>query len=158
MKKSVLILLTFVPIVAGYIVNLSMTLPVIGPIVFYILPLLISVFWFYLGRQYAKRTWKTIPALLIGNATGVISLFVYLCQYLLETDETRNLALTAVAQMFSDSAPIYLLARVATLFESQPNYIGRTSMVALNIISILYMIVVFVFGFIWGRKKKKCNV
>ena len=124
MKKSVLILLTFVPIVVGYIINLSILWPAIGLIIFYILPLATSVFWFYLGRLYAGSTWKTIPALLIGNATGVISLLVYLWQYLLETDETMNLALAAASQMFSNSAPIYLLARFAILFESQPNYIG----------------------------------
>lgn len=155
MKKSVLILLTFVPIVVGYIINLSILWPVIGLIIFYILPLATSIFWFYLGRLYAESTWKTIPALLIGNATGVISLLVYLWQYLLETDETMNLALVAASQMFSDSAPIYLLARFAILFESQPNYIGRASMVALNVISVMYMIVIFVLGFIWGRKTKK---
>lgn len=80
------------------------------------------------------------------------------CLNILETDETMNLALAAASQMFSNSAPIYLLARFAILFESQPNYIGRASMVALNVISVMYMIVIFVLGFIWGRKTKRCNV
>lgn len=155
MKKSVLILLTFIPIVVGYIINFSVRLPVIGPILFYILPLLTSVFWFYVGRLYANSTLKTLPALFLGNAVGIISLSVYLCQYFLETDQTRNLALIAAAQMFSDSAPTYLLAKFAILFESQPNYIGRASMVALNVISILYMILIFVLGFIWGKKIKR---
>lgn len=154
MKKSILVLLTFVPIGVGYIVNFSIAPPVVGMLIFYILPLLTSVFWFYLGKRYADSTWKTIPALLIGNATGIISLLVYLWQSLLETDQTRNVALTAASQMFSDSAPVYLLARFAILFESQPNYIGSTAMVALNVISFMYMIVIFVLGFLLGRKLK----
>lgn len=154
-KKSVLILLTFVPIAVGYIVNVSITLPVIGMVVFYILPLLTTVFWFYLGKLYADSAWKTLPALLFGHATGVLSLLIYLWQYLLETDETRNLALAFVSQMFSNSAPVYFLARIAILFETQPNSIGRTSVVALNVLSIIYMNMVFLFGFIWGRKIKK---
>ena len=67
MKKCVLVLLTFVPFIVGHIVNRSISIPVIGSIVFYVLPLLTTAFWFYLGRQYARSTWKTIPALLIGK-------------------------------------------------------------------------------------------
>lgn len=151
MKKSVLAVLTFVPFIVGYIINTSIRLPVIGMIIFYVLPLLATVFWFYLGRQYARSTWKTIPALFVGNATGIVSLSIYLWQYFLKTDETRNLALMSVSQMFSDAAPTYLLGRIAILFESQPNYVGSTSMAALNVISFIYMAVVFLIGFTWER-------
>lgn len=154
MKKCVLVLLTFVPFIVGHIVNLSISIPVIGSIVFYVLPLLTTAFWFYLGRQYARSTWKTIPALLIGNATGIISLLIYLWQRLLETDETVNLMLIGIAQMYSDAAPTFLLARLAVLFETQPNYIGKASMTALNVISFAYMIAVFLIGFIWEKKTK----
>lgn len=155
MKKSILVLLTFVPFIVGYIINISIRLPMIGMIIFYVLPLLTTVFWFYLGRQYARNTWKTIPALFVGNATGVVSLLIYLWQYLFKTEETRNMTLMSVSQMFSDATPTYLLGRVAILFENEPNYIGSTSMVALNVISFVYMIVVFLFGFILEKKTKK---
>lgn len=156
MKKSVLVLLTFVPFIVGHIINISIRIPVIGMIIFYVLPLLTTVFWFYLGRQYARSTWKIIPALFIGNATGVVSLLIYLWQYLFKTDETRNVVLMSVAQMFSDATPTYLLGRIAILFETQPNYIASsTFMVALNVISFVYMVVVFLFGFIWEKKTKK---
>jgi len=97
---------------------------------FYALPLLTTVFWFYFGRQYARSTWKTVPAILIGNATGILSLLVYLWQFLLKTDETRKLALAAASQMFSASVPTYLLGRLAILFETKQNFIGRASLVA----------------------------
>jgi len=155
MKKSVLILLTFVPIIVGYIVNFTIRIPVIGMVIFYVLPLLTTVFWFYLGRQYARSTWKTVPAILVGNATGVISLLNYLWQFLLKTDETRNLTLSGASQMFSASAPTYLLGRFAILFEEQPNYTGRASMVALQVISVVYMIVVFCIAVFWEKKKQK---
>ena len=156
MKKSVLVLLTFVPFIVGHIINISIRIPVIGMIIFYVLPLLTTVFWFYLGRQYARSTWKIILELFIGNATGVVSLLIYLWQYLFKTDETRNVVLMSVAQMFSDATPTYLLGRIAILFETQPNYIASsTFMVALNVISFVYMVVVFLFGFIWEKKTKK---
>ena len=46
MKKSILVLLTFVPIGVGYIVNFSIALPVVGMLLFYILPLLTPYFGF----------------------------------------------------------------------------------------------------------------
>ena len=155
MKKSVLILLTFIPIIVGYIVNFTIRIPVIGMMIFYALPLLTTLFWFYLGRQYARSLWKTVPAILIGNATGVVSLLVYLWQFLLETDETRNLTLAGASQMFSASAPTYLLARLAIFFEEQSNYTGRTSMVALQVVSVVYMIMVFCMAVFWEKKKQK---
>lgn len=83
-------------------------------------------------------------------------MLIYLWQYLFKTDETRNVVLMSVAQMFSDATPTYLLGRIAILFETQPNYIASsTFMVALNVISFVYMVVVFLFGFIWEKKTKK---
>lgn len=143
MKKSVLVLLTFVPVIVGYLVNILIMVPVIGMIGFYLLPLLTTVFWFYLGKQYARSTWKTIPAILIGHAAGICSLLIYLWQLLLETGETRNMAMFGFSQMFAASTPMYLFGWLARLFESQPNYAGRTTLVALQVISLVYMMVVF---------------
>lgn len=154
MKKSVLVLLTFLPFIIGYIINISIRLPVFGVIIFQVLPLLMTIFWFYLGGRYARSTWKTIPALFIGNATGIVSLLIYLWQYLFKTGETMNMALMSISQMFSNAAPAWLLARVAILFETQPNYVGASSKVALNVISFVYMMAIFSFGFIWGKKTR----
>lgn len=153
MKKRTLVLLTFVPIIAGYIINLTVLLPGIGTLIYYVLPLLMTVFWFWLGRQFAHTTWKTIPAILIGNATGIVSIPVYLWQFLLETGETRNMTLAGLSQMFSASAPGYLLARIAVLFESDPNTLGQASFVALNVISVVYMIAVFSVAILWEKIK-----
>lgn len=158
MKKICLVLLTFVPCLVGYLVNISIRLPVIGSIIFYVLPLLTTVFWFYLGRQYALITWKTVPALLIGNATGVISLLIYLWQFFLKTEATINLTLASISQMFSAAAPTYLLAKIAVLFETQPNYVGKKSMAALQVLAVGYMMAVFCFGFLSGKKAKKYSI
>ena len=153
MKKIVLFLLTLVPVVVGYIVNVLIMVPVIGMAGFYLLPLFTTAFWIYLGKQYARR-WKTVPALLIAHAVGFCSLLVYLWQFLLETDETRNLTLAAFSQMFSASTPLYLFGGIARLVESQPNYIGRASMVAMQVIALIYMIIVFCIGIYLEKRKK----
>ena len=55
--------------------------------------------------------------------------------------------------MFSASVPLYLLGGIARLFESQPDYIGRASMVALQVLALVYMMIVFVVGFLHKKNK-----
>lgn len=154
MKKSVLLLLSFVPVVVGWLVNILIMVPVIGMVGFYLLPLLTTVFWFFLGKQYAHK-WKAVPAVLIAHTVGFCSLLIYLWQFLFETDVTRNLTLAAFSQMFSASTPSYLIGKIAVFFESQPNYAGRASMVAMQVIGLVYMVIVFSAGMYWEKKRTK---
>lgn len=80
MKKSTLVLLTLVPVAVGLVVNFTLRLPVIGSLLFFLLPLATTVFWFYLGGRYARIGWNVLCSLLIGNATGLLSLVVYVWQ------------------------------------------------------------------------------
>ena len=153
MKKSVLILLTLVPVIVGYLVNVLIVVPIIGTAGFYLLPLCTTAFWVYLGKQYARK-WKTLPAVLIAHIVGVCSLLVYLWQFLLETDETRNMTLAAFSQMFSTATPLYLFGGIARLVESQPNYAGRATMVAMQVIALIYMMIVFCIGIYMEKRKK----
>lgn len=52
-------------------------------------------------------------AVLIAHAVGFCSLLVTLWQFLLETDETRNMTLAVFSQMFSVSTPLYLFGGIA---------------------------------------------
>lgn len=159
MKKRTLVLLTFVPVLAGYIRNLTILLPGIGALLYYTVPLLTTVFWFWLGMQFAHAAWKTVPAILIGNATGVVSILVYLWQCLLTNDETRNMGLMGVSQLFGSAAPSFWLGGIALRFESAPNTIGMASAVALQVLSVLYMIAVFLLGFLWEKvRTRKASV
>ena len=153
MKKSVLIFVTLVPVIVGYLVNVLIMVPVIGMAGFYLLPLLTTAFWFYLGKQFARK-WKPVPAVLIAHTAGICSLLVYLWQFLLETDETRSLTLAGFSQMFSASTPLYLFGRIARLVERQPNYAGRATMVAMQVIALVYMTIVFCIGIYWEKKRK----
>lgn len=152
MKKNVLISLSLVPVIVGYLVNALIMVPVLGMACFYLLPLLTTAFWFYLGKQYAAR-WKFVPAVLIAHIVGVCSLLTYLWQFLLETDETRNPALAGFSQLFSASTPLYLFGWLARLAESQPNHIGSATMTAMQVIALIYMVIVFCIGFYLGKKE-----
>ena len=95
---------------------------------------------------------KMAAAMALANVPGVSSLLLYLWQFLLETDESRSMFLSGLSQMFSASTPLYLFGGLARLFESQPNYAGRTSMVALQVIAVVYMAAVFAAGVV--REKR----
>lgn len=155
MKKVILVLLTLVPVLAGYIINTALLVPVVGMLLFYILPLAVLFFWFWLGSQYSKTNWSIIPSILIGSATGIVSLALYLWQFVVQDSETRNLAIAGLSQMYSTATPIYLTARLAALFETQPNYIGRTTATALQVISLILMSAVFTAGFFWGKNARR---
>lgn len=154
MKRSVLILLSFVPVVVGWLVNILLRIPVIGMAGFYLLPLLTTVFWFFLGKQYAHK-WKVVPGILIAHTVGICSVLIYLWQFLLETDATRNTALAVYSQMFSAATPLYLIGRIAVLFERQPNYAGMASLVAMQVIGLVYMVIVFSAGMYLEKKRTK---
>ena len=102
-----------------------------------------------------KSTLKTIPAILIGNATGIISLLIYLWQFLLVTSENRSVFLASLSQMYNASTPGYLFGGIARLFETEPNYVGTRTLVALHVICEIYMIIVFVIGMVVERKCKE---
>lgn len=151
MKKSVLILLTLVPLIVGYGINIACTIPVIGMVIYYFVPIAVLMFWFYLGSQYAKTTWKAVPSVLIGSATGILSLMLYLWQFLGHNDETRDTVLAGISQMYSAATPMYLFSRLANLFESRPNYTGQTTMVAMQVVAVILMIVIFTVGYFWEK-------
>ena len=155
MKKRVLVLLTFVPVAVGYLVNILLALPVVGMAAFYVLPLLTTVFWFCLGRQFACSSWKTVPAICIGNATGIASLLIYLWQFLLESGETRNLDLAVLSQVFSASTPIYLFGGVIRFFYQLLNDVEIATLAAMQVTSVVYMAAVFCAGLFWEKKQAK---
>lgn len=48
MKKSMLVLLTLVPVAVGLVVNFTLFVPVVGSLLFFLLPLATTIFWFIL--------------------------------------------------------------------------------------------------------------
>lgn len=152
MKKSQLVLLTLVPIPVGWLINVLLGLPVIGMASFYVLPFAVLVFWFWLGKQFAKTDWSLAVSMVISSTPGLVSLALYIWQFLFETDETRNIFLALLSQMYGAAVPGYLFGWLARLFESQPHYIGRNSFIALQVIPIVMLLAVFICGYVKEKK------
>ena len=67
------------------------------------------------------------------------------------------MGLAVASQMFSAAVPTYLFGRLIILFEPQPGYIGRVSMITIQVIAVVYMIAVFVCGYIWEKRKNRAG-
>ena len=157
MKKLILILLTLVPILAGWLINVTLLVPVLGELMFYVFPILVLVFWFRLGGRYAETDWGAVPAILIGSATGILSLAIYLWQFVGLDEASRNVGLAVWSQMYSAATPGYLYGRLAYLFEARPNYAGMAAHVAMQVIAVVLMATVFAAGFFRSRKRGAAN-
>ncbi len=149
MKKLVLILLTLVPILAGALINAS-TAP-LGMLLYYALPILVLVFWFWLGGQYAETDWGMLPSVLIGSATGIASLVLYVWQFCLESEGTRNLFLAGLSQMYAGSTPLYVFSFIFRLLRLGD--MVQTLLVH-EVLAVILMAAVFLAGY---RRKKHRN-
>ena len=144
MKKIILILLTLVPILIGWLINVFIYVPKVGMALFYVLPFVVLVFWFWLGRQYAKTDWSPLSAIIIGSASGLISLVLYIWQFHIITEEARNILIAALSQMYFAAVPEWIFARSGIY-------------IVIHIIALVLMIAVFAFGYITWKKHWKQN-
>ena len=151
MNKGILFLLTFIPIIAGYLRNSLLFTPVLGIILFYVVPIAVFIFWFWLGIQYSKADWNAGKAIFIGNAVGMTSTILYLVIPLNQI----NIYLAGFLQMFTASVSNPLFGMIAINFEPHPNQITQVSAMAMSVISLTVMIFVFALGVIYGKKHKK---
>lgn len=140
MKKIILIILTLVPILIGWLINVFIHVPKVGMALLYVLPFVVLVFWFWLGRQYAKTDWRPLSAIIIGSASGLISLALYIWQFHIITEEARNIFLAALSQMYFAAVPEWIFAGI-----------GIYIYLVLHIIALVLMIAVFTFGYLTGR-------
>ncbi|MEL7656550.1 MAG: hypothetical protein AAGU75_11655 [Bacillota bacterium] len=152
MKRNTLILLTFVPVVTGYILNLTLLIPGMGVLLYYLLPCITQIFWFYLGNKYSETNWNIIQSIMIGNGIGFLSLLLYFWQFWGCSDANRNLFLSALSQDFVANTNL-ITAKFALLFEAEKNTFSQTSATAMQILGLLLMIIIFILGFVWGKVK-----
>jgi hypothetical protein len=145
-----------VPVILGYILNMTLIVPFVGSIVYYILPLLTLVLWFWIGSKYGQTNWNILQSILIGNLVGFISLGLYLWQFTVLNDDKRDLFIAGFSQMFTACTNIFTV-RIAILFEAEQNAITQTSATALQYLGLILMVVVFAFGYVYGKRKSQNN-
>lgn len=154
MKKNRLIFLTLVPVATGYLLNLTVLLPGLGTLLYYLIPCISLIFWFYLGSKYSKTSWNIIQSTIIGNGIGFLSLLLYYWQFWVNDDNNRNLFFAGFSQMFVANTNL-LTAKYAMLFEAEKNTITLTSSTAMQVLGLLLMIIIFMIGYVYGKMKSK---
>jgi len=154
MNKKVLVLLTLVPILTGYLLNISILIPGLGTLLFYLIPCATLIFWFYLGNRYSRTNWNILQATVLGNCIGFISFLLYLWQFYFRNDENRSLFISGISQLFVSGISLFT-AKFAQLFESQVNTITQTSYTTMQILGLLLMVIIFMIGYVFGKVKAR---
>lgn len=130
-----------IPLIYGYLANIFMIMipPLLSQIIF-------GLFWFWVGKRFAQLHGSAIKNFLIGNSIWLLSLLIYIWQFFLVNDESRNDLLAFVSQPYALS---FLMSgrELALLFTKE------LDVRLVTIISYLFMLLVFSVGFSRERNR-----
>ena len=135
---------------------LFLMIPSFETFLFYVLPVVLLSFWFWVGGKFAQRNIKAFLAILIGNSIGIVSLLMYLWQFVLVSSANRSLYLAGFSQAFSGGL-VSFTTRFAILFEPEKNVFGQTTEIATQALGLLFMLIVFTLGYYLKKRKRKVN-
>lgn len=156
MKKHILILLTIIPVLMGYLYNYIILVPLIGTLFFYVIPVITLCYWFWLGTKFSMSTWNMLSATLIGNCIGLVCFALYFIEYILLDESEINIFIAAFSQMFVNSI-VLLISPWAALVEANSTSITQSTITALQWISLILMIIIFMSGYIFGKVKQRAS-
>lgn len=156
MKKVYYFLFAFVPTLIGYIYSIFiikiLSIPFLGSLIFYLLPFTVLLLWFWVGRKFVQTKTTAFCAILIGNSVGILSLLLYVWQFIILSDQQRIFFLAGLSQHFSSIVGL-LTAKVAVFFEPQKGVVGLVIMTGIQVIGLIVMVLVFAAGFFYEKRK-----
>jgi hypothetical protein len=139
-KKTLIWIL--IPLFYGFLSNtFAMIIPPL------LSQLISTAFWFWVGIRFSKWSGNKIKSFIIGNSIWLLSFLLYLWQFVLINDESRNMFLALIGQYYMLSF-IWSGTKLTLWFSDVLN--GTT----IIIIAYLSMLFVFTLGFIVGMVKK----
>lgn len=159
MRKSTkykLILLLIVPFVVSLIINLlviiganidSYILLSITTLLLYIWGFAAIFFWFYVGMQFGNTGLSKMKSFLLGNSLWMISLLLYIWQFILLKDAKRNLFIAGLSQD-------YALGFVGVSSKIMGFFTNTIDGDTIIMISHLIMLLVFAIGFLYAAKNR----
>lgn len=155
--KYKLILLIIFPLVVSLISNLLLTIGTntdssiflyITTSLLYIWGFVAIVFWFYVGMQFGNTGISKMKSFLLGNSLWMISLLLYIWQFILLEDEKKNLFIAGLSQDYALGF-VGVSGKIIGLFT---NTIDGNKVI---MISHLIMLLVFAIGFLFAVKKRQ---
>jgi len=108
--------------------------------------LVFGVFWFWVGMKFSGLSGNKVKSFFIGNSIWLLSFLLFLWQFALLDDESRNMFLAGISQYYMLPF-IWSGTKLSLLFS---DVIHGTTII---IISYLSMLLVFTIGFIVGKIK-----
>lgn len=116
--------------------------PLVGHIVF-------LAFWVWVGMRFAQFNGSSLKNFAWGNSLWLVSFLLYLWQFVLVDDANRNMVIAFISQCYVipfvvSGTQIYLL------FND-----GGIDLTNITIITYIFMLVVFMIGFVWGKVKQR---
>ncbi|MRH41474.1 hypothetical protein GH741_02155 [Aquibacillus halophilus] len=133
------------PLIYGFISNTFML--IFPP---FLSQLVLAVFWFWIGIKFSSFSGNKVKSFFIGNSIWLLTFILYLMQFVLLDDESRNMTIAIISQYYMLSF-IWSGTKLALLFTDALN--GTT----IIIISYLFMLLIFTIGFLVGWTKKHNN-
>lgn len=139
-NKKILICI-LIPLIYGFVSNTFMLIipSILSQLVF-------AVFWFWVGIKFSCISGNKVKGFFIGNSVWLLSFLLYLWQFVLLDDESRNLLLALISQYYILPF-IWSGTKLSLLFTDVIH--GTT----ITIIAFLSMLLVFTVGFIVGKIK-----
>ena len=140
-ENTKMLLWIIIPFVYGFLSNTFMLIapPLLSQLIF-------AVFWFWIGMKFSYLIGNNVKSFFIGNSIWLLSFLVYLWQFALLDDESRNMFIAVISQYYMLSF-IWSGTILSLLFTDILH--GTT----ITIISYLVMLFVFTIGFIVGKIK-----
>ncbi len=154
MNRIKLLIFSISPIIIGYIINLTVLVPGIGILLLYVMPVIILIYWFWVGMKFSERIRNPLVGIVGGNLFGILSLCIYYWQFIILDDQKRSMFLAGLSQFFTVPLSI-LTARFGMLFEKLPNTSTQITTNAMHVIGTLIMVMVFAIGYIFGKINNK---
>lgn len=137
-----MILWILLPFVYGYISN-TLTFMLYIPTV--VIQVLFGIFWFWVGMKFSRINGNTVKNFLIGNSVWLLSFILFLWQFVILDDGSRNKFFALVSQ-YCIIPFIWSGTHLSMLFG---NDIYSTTII---MFAFLSMLVVFTAGFIVGKR------
>ena len=143
-----------VPLLTGWLANLAY-LSEIGPLitlVHWLLPLVMLVFWFWVGMRYARRIKNPAAALLLAHSVGLAALGLYLWQEYGVDEGEKVMWVMRLIQDFTTPV-IMLSARIVVPFCKTVDGVFQVPNTALQIVGLVLFILPFAGGYFRERQK-----
>ena len=143
-----------IPIIAGFLNSyVFVSLPVIGGLLFAILPWAMTVLWIWIGYQIGKSGHRLLPSLVITHLPTFLCVICAVWQAGFVSAENRNPFFFTLAQLPFDLVPG--VVQLTLPFATHENVVMGTKMISLGVpMTGAALLLLFSIGFYLGRHKE----